>query len=522
MIVLKETVEIDKLRVNKFIEGEEYLLLDRYAIGVYLGKSSAQHIFMITHKSKVTSNHNTNLFRESWGSTQVDGIWMQSWFIPVYNKYKTKISNFSNLHFIQIYANRRLCKEETFIHISDSPLSKTELDYPLIPEKYKTILKTIKKKFNRKTYDYQIANHLLSKLPKEFCQIVDTGVIIPAANEKSAVVFILNKDRVIKALNKVNKQTGYLELEQFKTVLVNNLEQTKIGRIVKKFSGNLFPDDKIDSFANTFNSMIMDLSTYKLEVVKGKDIEHWYNGANYTTDTNGTLQGSCMRYANCTNQWKFYGFLPNCEMVVLTIADKLHARALIWTTTTGKKYMDRIYYTSEIEKKMLVKWGLDNKMDDNYEDWHERGVISDTLFVDCDVQKLFAGKEEICFPYFDSFRMLTCDLKTLCLSSDRIKNLSKADIEFCKKQAFGMNRNSILNQVERWKNPPKTDMGIKYLKEGQMNVFIIDSNTAICKWEVMPEGSGELKPSEERFEITTNSEKNLKEIEKEFEKLINA
>ena len=82
------------------------------------------------------------------------------------------------------------------------------------------------------------------------------------------------------------------------------------------------------------------------EIISGKDIIKYYNIDNYYS-INGSLGGSCMKAKNDYNKLVFYSKNSNISLIILKVKDKILGRALLWTTITGDKIMDRIYVNDD-------------------------------------------------------------------------------------------------------------------------------------------------------------------------------
>ena len=90
---------------------------------------------------------------------------------------------------------------------------------------------------------------------------------------------------------------------------------------------------------------------YKIELIKGDDIlDAYYSGT----------PSSCMAYAHHPGVL-FYAKNPVEMAVVRNINDEITGRALVWTTTTGEKFMDRAYPNNDgLEWYALQHWAKSN------------------------------------------------------------------------------------------------------------------------------------------------------------------
>jgi len=171
--------------------------------------------------------------------------------------------------------------------------------------------------------------------------------------------------------------------DQIQYFLLNRSEITekyksssKIGRIINKIYPDKYKPTDIELFVNKYKKHFT--ANFELvDIVKGKDINKWYDCKNYnTTEVNGSeLQNSCMRQSDKNNFMDFYAINDGIEMVVLFAdpnkkwselgeKEKIDARAILWTpdtidgeeNTQGLKFMDRIYYNKQEHKNTLQKY----------------------------------------------------------------------------------------------------------------------------------------------------------------------
>jgi hypothetical protein len=144
-------------------------------------------------------------------------------------------------------------------------------------------------------------------------------------------------------------------------------QTSTIGRVVGRILRSVdykFTDKDLEEFVNRFKSILFSLRNLDklLEIVSGSDIRHWYSESVYA-GSGGTIHNSCMRYRRCRNWFSVYTENPEvCSMLILkSINDpeKINARALIWKTINGETFMDRIYYTKQMEVGVFKKWAGD-------------------------------------------------------------------------------------------------------------------------------------------------------------------
>lgn len=112
-------------------------------------------------------------------------------------------------------------------------------------------------------------------------------------------------------------------------------------------------DHQIETAYNNFVAL-KEGSFYKLQILSGDDITFGYKRDNYANFINGTLHKSCM--TDKLNYLSIYTQNPNqVQLAVLTSPNGVEARCLIWTTSDGHKFFDRIYFTQDWCEKILFE-----------------------------------------------------------------------------------------------------------------------------------------------------------------------
>ena len=109
----------------------------------------------------------------------------------------------------------------------------------------------------------------------------------------------------------------------------------------------------------------------KFDVVSGKMVIHFYNIAQYSKDDYGTLGSSCM--ADVPESFLYiYKANPDvCQLVILYDdngsvsdgkykSDKIIGRALLWKTTSGDMFMDRVYTANQSDEDLFKKFAARN------------------------------------------------------------------------------------------------------------------------------------------------------------------
>lgn len=180
---------------------------------------------------------------------------------------------------------------------------------------------------------YFVTYGLFNKNQLEFASdINDTdSFYYPLSITEDLKIKYLTKSKYIEyvynGINKYDKYTREITLAKF---LINHCEWDK-----KEVSVYI---EKI----KTLNQYNPD----NFEIVTGDDILKYYDKNNYY-NRSGSLNSSCMRTADHENKLRFYTKNSNISLIIFKLNDKILGRALLWTTTTGEKVMDRIYVNDD-------------------------------------------------------------------------------------------------------------------------------------------------------------------------------
>ena len=129
--------------------------------------------------------------------------------------------------------------------------------------------------------------------------------------------------------------------------------EIKLSRFVRQVTNKIATKSK--TFINLTDKQVEDIhnkyvsfqkgSLAKIEYLTGEEIKEGYNSANYFSG-NSTLHKSCM-----TDRFDAMGIYTNnpeqVKLAVIKIDGKIAARSLVWKTTDGGLYHDRIYYAND-------------------------------------------------------------------------------------------------------------------------------------------------------------------------------
>ncbi len=154
---------------------------------------------------------------------------------------------------------------------------------------------------------------------------------------------------------------------KMKDVWTKSRQEVRIGRAIRALlnvSGEQVLDKDLEVFVNQWKATIdkMNDRFQYFDVVDGEDIGHWYNYRNYYVRS-GTLGSSCM--SNVSNRF-FDIYMSNpdvCKLIILkSIEDdtKIMGRALLWTLSDGKQFVDRIYTINDSDVQLFRDYAKEN------------------------------------------------------------------------------------------------------------------------------------------------------------------
>lgn len=205
-------------------------------------------------------------------------------------------------------------------------------------------------------------------------------------------------------------------------------DKIKIGRAIKKILAekNIQTSDKrVEEFVNLYKSFFLNRSSVEFDLVEGEEIRYWYLGDNYNQlarDSN--LGKSCMAYKGTQPFLDLYVYNPEvCKLAILKDdGNRLLARVLVWTTTDGKYFIDRLYYTQywnslQLEEWINNKFGKENTISyQEIKSTYSRALYSKKGKLDIQLTKWKMYRDHMdYYPYLDSLRYL--DYNTGILTS---------------------------------------------------------------------------------------------------------
>lgn len=261
-------------------------------------------------------------------------------FMNIFSKDNPAINNILN---ITTGTSKGVEENQQFVwikHTYDKELStetflnfiyyKEDSFYAINPQAFRSQLRSSTLDEKTKKIDREVLEELIKLCNKN--DIKGWKEILNFIHFKSSVITI---SKILISLFPYIPMNGITTLSDFiKSEILSNKEKTKP------------------------NSNILEL--------KGDLITYFYNSHNYHND-NGPLGCSCMKNHQNTEQIKFYANNPTNVSLLTYIKDKkLLARAVLWTTPHGKKYIDRIYYSSSNYANDLVAYCKQNNIDTVY------------------------------------------------------------------------------------------------------------------------------------------------------------
>jgi hypothetical protein len=142
-----------------------------------------------------------------------------------------------------------------------------------------------------------------------------------------------------------------------------------IGRFVNRVSSLqsiTIKSEQLEKFVNSYKAHWKQLNKIEenFELVSGEEIRKWYHQQNYQ-ESKGQLFSSCMKYPDCQPFFNIYVENPEvCQLLILKdkVPDKISGRALIWTLTSGEKYMDRPYTNHDADINLFNDYARKHKI----------------------------------------------------------------------------------------------------------------------------------------------------------------
>ena len=256
---------------------------------------------------------------------------------------------------------------------------------------------------------------------------LDTNMSYFDITDDNGLISFLNPEKA----EKVRREEGLTPLQLFSRLKGNKV---RLGRLIRKvadvyikhkgmkkdsalYKRYIFTDGEIENFVNAFKSTydFQKSGVGNFELVSGNNILYAYDENTYFSDK-GTLGGSCMRYEECQGYLEMYTENDNVELLVLWgPSKKVMGRALVWTLTDGRKFMDRVYYNRDSDLNLFKKYAEENKF--LYKEENNSRANVEVMTPDDDYLKgvnmrlevkvypiRYSDRTDEKFPYMDTFK----------------------------------------------------------------------------------------------------------------------
>ena len=226
------------------------------------------------------------------------------------------------------------------------------------------------------THIYQLLGLNIEEAKKatQGSQIRVLGKIVsPYDSNKVYAGYECVTDPTMKAVINVNNIQEDTEVYQKLWTTARN--PLKIGRFINSMlplTGKTYTNSEKEKFVSEWKSIlgVMNNAFAKFGVLEGSRLVHFYHVDNYE-EVEGTLGNSCMSEADSSWLEIYEDNSDVCKMVVkwsdkgqivdgVFKSDKIVGRALLWTTTSGDIFMDRIYTIDSSDEELFKKYAEAN------------------------------------------------------------------------------------------------------------------------------------------------------------------
>ena len=204
-----------------------------------------------------------------------------------------------------------------------------------------------------------------------------------------------------------------INMSGLKEEIIGNKTEAKAGRVVRKLltDANVeFVDKDIEEFVNSFKARV-DIVNDKfrlISILSGTDIKKAYKAENAAGS--GQIGNSCMRHDKCQDYLNIYATNPDvCQLVVIKDEDNgiIRGRALLWTLSNGKKFMDRIYTAKDNDMYLLRSYAKEQGwayLVDNI--IHHPDGTSIDKYEDKTIEVRLTNYVHDHYPYFDTLSLM--------------------------------------------------------------------------------------------------------------------
>lgn len=193
--------------------------------------------------------------------------------------------------------------------------------------------------------------------------------------------------------------------------------QVRIGKFINKLLNNKYKPKEIEEFVNLFKSYIKKASEV-IKIVSGEEIRKWYNEKNYKSEF-GSLGNSCMRLTRCQPYLDIYVKNPDvCQLLIMTVENKLVARALVWkldsivdyrgSDLSGIEYfMDRIYTAEDYQVNSMIDFANERgwcyKVKESF-CYNTKNIFYNRKHYEADMSVVIDKIKYNNYPYMDTFK----------------------------------------------------------------------------------------------------------------------
>lgn len=210
-----------------------------------------------------------------------------------------------------------------------------------------------------------------------------------------------------------------------------NRQEIKVGKLFRGLLSRnniAFTDSQIEEFVNEFK-VKMDFINKKDEffkIVTGDDITDFYNSSNYVYAHKGQLGSSCM---SDSPNYYFDIYIKNeqvCSLLILRYplnTELILGRALLWTLSDGKKFLDRVYTNFDSDIELFREYALNQGYyvkeynDSNESDSHYSPITREVEKMGSKEIDIIRGAYEG-YPYLDTFKHWDSNGTLSCVSGN--------------------------------------------------------------------------------------------------------
>ena len=238
---------------------------------------------------------------------------------------------------------------------------------------------------------------------------------------------------------KSNSIIDYTITDKSKARVAINVEQSVIDDKLALYTNALKEYADIESTFNCYLYKNSDSVNKNIKVVKGYDIQKYYNVKNYylpvrkktsssfvtiedniSESTDNSLHSACMRHAGYKNKHMcFYAENQEvCSMLVLFENNKVRARAILWQHE-DKTLISRIYYIQEKDRLELVNYANQKGFYNicNYPSDNNKGITNDITDNVPNIKVTFKPYHSL--PWIDTFNALDLITKELVVTKSQ-------------------------------------------------------------------------------------------------------